>query len=31
MNNETDSEEEREKRDRGLPPFTIRHKDMPIE
>ena len=31
MHIDSDSEEERRKRDKGLPNYTVRYKDMPIE
>jgi len=31
MHIDSDSEEDRQKRDKGLPKYTIRHKDMAIE
>ena len=31
MHIDSDSEEERRKRDKGLPDYKVRYKDMPIE
>ena len=31
MNIESDSEEEKRKRDKKLPNYTVRYKDMPLE